>query len=89
MLPIIFVVPIVQLIILVNAATMEMKRINMFVVDNDLSSTSRQLILKFESSPFYVIKESSSDYNAAVSSLLKDRVDVLKIDVISTLLFSA
>jgi ABC-2 type transport system permease protein len=77
MLPIIFVVPIVQLIILVNAATLEMKRINMYVVDNDLSPTSRQLVQKFESSPFYVIKESSFDYNEAVASLLKDKVDII------------
>lgn len=40
MLPIIFVVPLVQLIILVHAATFEMKNIKMAVVDFDLSSSS-------------------------------------------------
>lgn len=77
MLPIIFVIPIVQLIVLVNAANMEMKKINMYVVDNDLSSTSRKLTNKFESSPFYVIKETSFDFNDGVSDLLKDKVDVV------------
>ena len=44
MLPIIFVMPILQLIILVKAATMEIKSIHMDVVDNDLSQTSRNLL---------------------------------------------
>ena len=37
-LPMIFVVPILQLIILVHAATFEIRNIEMLVVDNDLSS---------------------------------------------------
>ncbi|RLD76081.1 MAG: ABC transporter permease, partial [Bacteroidetes bacterium] len=41
MLPIIFVVPFIQLIVLVHAATFEISNINMVIVDNDLSSTSR------------------------------------------------
>jgi ABC-2 type transport system permease protein len=77
MLPIIFVIPIVQLIVLVNAATMEMKRINMYVVDQDMSATSRKLTNKFKSSPFYNISNTSFDYNDAVSELLKDKADVI------------
>ena len=55
MLPIIFVLPLVQLIILANAATLEMKSIEMYVVDNDLSNASRKLIGKFKGSPFFNI----------------------------------
>jgi ABC-2 type transport system permease protein len=77
MLPIIFVIPIVQLIILVNAATMEMKKINMVIVDKDLSATSRKLTSKFESSPFYVIKNTTFNYNEAISELLRDKADVI------------
>jgi len=55
MLPIIFVVPLVQLLILVNAATMEMKDITVSICDNDMSSTSRKLTGKFEGSPFFKI----------------------------------
>jgi ABC-2 type transport system permease protein len=77
MLPIIFIIPIVQLIVLVNAANMEMKKINLYVVDNDLSSTSRELTNKFESSPFYEIKKTTFDYNDGVTDLLKDKVDVV------------
>lgn len=77
MLPIIFVVPIVQLIILVNAATLEMKQINMCVVDKDLSSTSRQMVAKFKGSPFYKIRETTFSYNEAESLLKKDKVDII------------
>ena len=62
MLPMIFVVPIIQLCILVNVATFEMKNIKLFVIDRDLTPTSRQLISKLEGSPFFhIIKHSFSD----------------------------
>jgi len=53
MLPIIFFVPIVQLVVLVYAANLEMKSINMFVIDHDKSSKSTQLVSKFNGSPFF------------------------------------
>ncbi len=56
MLPIIFVVPIVQLVVLVFAATLEMKNIEMVVVDKDLSDISRRMVGAFEASPFFMIK---------------------------------
>lgn len=56
MLPIIFVMPVIQLIILANAATLDLKRINLVVVDEDLSQTSRSLVSKFQGSPFYSIE---------------------------------
>ena len=71
MLPIIFVVPIVQLIILVNAATFEMKNIRVSVVDLDLSGTSRKLVSKFQGSPFYQIKSSSFSYAEAEDEMKK------------------
>jgi ABC-2 type transport system permease protein len=79
MLPIIFVVPFVQLIILVHAATFEMKNINMYVVDNDMSSTSRQLISKFDGSPFFTIKNVGFSANEAEEELLKNNADVVLI----------
>lgn len=77
MLPIIFVVPFVQLLILVNAATFEMKNIDLYVVDNDLSSTSRQLISKFEGSPFFNLKNSTFSMEEAEEALLTDDADVV------------
>lgn len=77
MLPIMFVVPLVQLIILVNAATLEMKKINMVIVDKDLTTTSRQLTQKFSSSPFFAIKGSSFSMEDAENELKSDKVDVI------------
>lgn len=72
MLPVIFVVPIVQLLILVNAATMEMKKIEIDIVDNDLSTTSHKLINKFSGSPFFEIKKVTFSVKEAEKDLLQN-----------------
>lgn len=77
MLPIIFFVPLVQLIILVNAATFEMKDIKMAVVDNDLSSYSRQMTAKFQGSPFFRITATSFSFADAEKEMKKGNVDVI------------
>jgi len=77
MLPIIFVVPIIQLLVLVHAATFEMKHIKMYVVDNDMSATSRKMISKFSGSPFYKIKFISFSYPDAEKCLQNGSVDVV------------
>ncbi|HRY31518.1 MAG TPA: ABC transporter permease [Bacteroidales bacterium] len=55
MLPIIFAVPVVQLIIIVHAATFEMKSIRLFVVDHDRSVLTREVCDKFRGSGFFRI----------------------------------
>jgi ABC-2 type transport system permease protein len=77
MLPIIFIVPIVQLIILVNAATYEMKNIRISVVDLDLSGTSRKLVSKFQGSPFYQIKSTSFSYCEAEDEMKQGNIDMI------------
>jgi len=77
MLPIIFVMPIIQLLVLVHAATFEMKDIRLFVVDNDQSSTSRLLISKFKGSSFYKIIGYSNSFSEAEDQLLKGNADVV------------
>jgi len=77
MLPVIFLVPIVQLLVLVHAATLEMKKIDMVVVDQDLSSTSRRLVSKFDGSPFFEISGSTFDINEAENEITADRADII------------
>ncbi len=77
MLPIIFVVPIIQLIILVHAATFEMKHIKMAVVDLDLSSSSRKMTSKFQGSPFFRVTYASFSYAEAENEMKKGNVDVI------------
>jgi len=77
MLPIIFVVPVVQMILLTYAASLEMKGISMAVVDQDYSQASRLLVSQFKGSPFFEINLSTPDYQEAVRELTMDRVDVI------------
>ena len=55
MLPIIFVLPLLQLIILSNAATFEVKNIQFSYIDNDHSSSSRALIDQFRASSYFTV----------------------------------
>ena len=77
MLPIIFVVPIIQLVILVFAANLEMKKIKMCVVDNDLSSSSRELVASFESSPFYSVKHKTFSITEAEDLIHNHKADIV------------
>ena len=77
MLPIIFVVPVVQLLILVHAATLEIKNIKMVVVDNDLSQTSRKLASKFDSSPFFLVKDFTFSTEKAYENVTADEATII------------
>lgn len=77
MIPILFFIPLVQLIILVNAATMEMKNINLVVMDLDHSPTSRSLISKFSSSPFFRISGTCYTQEEASRILLTNKADLV------------
>lgn len=57
----ILMIPLMQMLILVFAATYDIKNINIFLVDNDLSATSRKLVSKIDASPFFTI--SNADFN--------------------------
>lgn len=61
MIPVIFVMPFIQTIVLVYAATLELKKTEIAIVDLDHSEFSRNLIAKFNASPFFDI--STQDYN--------------------------
>lgn len=69
MLPIIFVLPMVQLLVLAFAVTFEIRNINLDVVDQDNSPVSRELISKFQGSSFFTIKNFYADYDEASSDL--------------------
>ena len=77
LLPIIFIVPVVQMILLTYAASLEMKGIRMAVVDQDHSQASRLLVSRFQGSPFFDINLYSNDYQEALDELTGDRVDVI------------
>lgn len=77
MLPIIFMVPIVQLIILANAATFEMKNIDISIVDYDNSHKSQELISRFDASPFYEIIPTEQSVDKALELVHANKADLV------------
>ena len=62
MLPIIFGLPIIQLLVLVYAATFEIKRVDVHLIDDDKTTSSRQLAEKFSATNrFFFVNSSQSD----------------------------
>lgn len=76
MLPIIFVMPVIQLIVLGNAATFEIKRIEMSIVDSDNSPSSRRLIDKMQASGYFALSSYSSDGRNTGEALLTGDADM-------------
>jgi drug efflux transport system permease protein len=77
MLPIIFVIPIVQLLILSNAATFEVKNIQLYIIDNDHSAYSRELIGKFQASDYFKIVGTSDAGKIAQDAMQQRDIDVI------------
>ncbi|MFD1613880.1 ABC transporter permease [Gelatiniphilus marinus] len=77
MLPIIFVLPLLQLVILSNAATFEVKNIKFGHIDNDHTSTSRALVEKFNASTYFNVLTDFPSEALASSAMLKGEVDVV------------
>lgn len=77
MLPVIFVIPLVQMLILVYAASLEMKKINMVIVDHDRSAASGRLVSHFEGSPFFTLTGTKFSYGEAEKMIVRDEADVM------------
>ncbi len=75
MLPIIFILPIVQLLILANAATYEIKFVNLGVVDLDQSVASRALTHKFDASSFYHLVDRSFSIDLLTEEMQNGKVE--------------
>lgn len=56
MLPIIFIMPLIQTLILVYAATLELKNAPIAIVDYDNSSISHEMVSHFDASPFFRLR---------------------------------
>ncbi|OBX24937.1 ABC-2 type transport system permease protein [Gelidibacter algens] len=77
MLPIIFVLPLLQLIILSNAATFEVKNIKFAYIDHDHTSTSRALVEKFSAFTYFDVLTHFPSEGLASSAMLRGEVDVV------------
>lgn len=70
-------IPIIQLIVLVNAATQDMKDNRIIVVDQDGTSLSQGLIDRFNASPFFDVLEVTPDLPPALERFRKERIDAV------------
>ena len=77
MLRMILMIPILQMLVLVFAATYDIKNINIFLVDNDLSSTSRKLAAKMDASPFFTIVNTSFNSGEGERELLRNKANMV------------
>ncbi len=70
-------VPIVQMLLLVPVVTFDIKYIDLCVVDQDLSPTSRELVTKLRGSTFFKIKKSTFSLQDAQNEMHKGTIDVI------------
>ncbi|HEX2920841.1 MAG TPA: ABC transporter permease [Bacteroidales bacterium] len=69
----IFMVPILQMLILVPAITFEIKNLNITIVDKDMSPESRDLISRLEGSSFFNIVKMSTSVEDAEEQFRSNR----------------
>jgi ABC-2 type transport system permease protein len=77
LLPLIFILPIIQLLILPLAADYEVKNINISIVDHDHSSFSRELTNKVVASGYFILTEYSGSFDAAFTQIEKNTADLI------------
>ena len=77
MLPMMTILPIVQLIVLSNAASNEIKRVNLHIEDLDKSQFSQRLIEKIHANDIFFITSSSENPDHAYKAFLDGTADVV------------
>jgi ABC-2 type transport system permease protein len=76
MLPIIFALPLFQLLVLAFAATFEVKRIDMAVVDNDHSASSMELINRVGNNPIFHVDYIVNSVDKAENLMRQNKIDL-------------
>ena len=77
LLPLIFVMPLIQLLIMPLAADYEVKNVDIAVVDHDHSDYSRKLVSKIISSGYFRLAGYGSSYPDAFKQIEKDKADLV------------
>jgi len=76
MLPVIFLMPMLQMLVLVFAATNELRQVDLAIVDFDNSAASRKMIAEFNGNPFFKVKQNLSTTLDAEDLLMRTKVDL-------------
>jgi ABC-2 type transport system permease protein len=77
MLPIIFIMPIVQLIVLASAATFEVREIRFGVVDDDRSSASAGLTDRFDAGGYFIRHAHYGSATLALEDMQRGRIRMI------------
>lgn len=77
LLPLIFVMPIIQLLIMPLAADYEVKNINVSIVDLDHSTYSKKLVNKISHSKYFKLIDYNFTFNQSFKQLEKDAADLV------------
>ncbi|HEY5564786.1 MAG TPA: ABC transporter permease [Rhodothermia bacterium] len=77
MLPIIFALPVIQLVILSYAATYEIKSTTISVVDDDRSRTSRELVETLEASGYFRVFDRPASMRRADETMLRGHASMI------------
>jgi len=77
MLPIIFLVPIIQIVVLSFAATFEVKDVRLAYIDGDKSAQSRELISKFKASSYFTIYGEMPSQKQAQEAIQRGDIDAI------------
>jgi ABC-2 type transport system permease protein len=76
MLPIIFVMPLVQMLILVFAATNELPQVDLAIVDFDHSASSRKLVAEITGNPFFKVRQNLANTEEAEDLLMRNKINL-------------
>ena len=76
MLPIIFVMPLVQMLILVFAATNELPQVDLAIVDFDHSASSRKLVAEITGNPFFKVRQNLANAEEAEDLLMRNKINL-------------
>ncbi len=77
LLPMMTILPVIQMIVLSNAASNEVKNVNVVVVDQDRSEMSRRLIYKINASSEFSIVFSPPDEKSAMTTIQDNEADIV------------
>ncbi|MDX1672182.1 MAG: ABC transporter permease [Balneolaceae bacterium] len=77
MLPIIFIMPVIQLIVLSFAATFELNLVDLHLVDLNRSDLSRRLVTKFTATGYFRIKSESFDLDDGLDAINRNEVKLV------------
>lgn len=77
LLPMIFAMPIIQLLVMPLAANYEVKHINIAIVDHDRSPATQRLVSKITASGYFSLADYGNSYKAAFSKIEDDKADLI------------